>query len=77
MNVVPQEDALSEGDWIDVSISHQVKIGRDESWIKYGVMTKVRAGESTEDAKTRAISHVDESVMQTIDRTVETVRSRA
>ena len=68
--------ALAEDDWIECSISHMIKVGRDESWVKYGITTKVRAGESTDDARTRAIRHVDESVMQAIETTVETVREK-
>ena len=68
---------LYEGDSISVSISHQVKVGRDESWVSYEALTKVQPGETTQDARTRAIGHVNESVMQAVDTVVETVRSKA
>jgi len=66
---------LSSGDQITVSVTHQIQIGRDNSWIKYEAVTKVRPGEAAEDARTRAIGHVNVSVMEAVAKTVEVVRS--
>lgn len=71
------ESVLSDGDRVTVSVSHQIKIGREESWIRYEASTNVRDGEHSEDAKSRAIGHVDEGVMDAINRVVETVTNRS
>jgi len=65
---------LYSGDSITVGITHQIEIGRDKSWVKYEGTTKIRAGEAAEDARTRAIGHVNESVMEAVATTVDTVR---
>jgi len=69
-----ESSELSQGDQITVSITHQIEIGRDKSWVKYEAQTKVRPGESAADARTRAIGHVNESVMTTVATTVDSVR---
>jgi hypothetical protein len=66
---------LFNGDQITVSVTHQIQIGRDNSWVKYEAVTKLRPGEKAEDARTRAIGHVNVSVMEAVAKTVETVRS--
>lgn len=65
---------LFTGDTILVGVTHEISVGRDKSWVKYEGTTKVRPGESSEDARTRAIGHVNESVMRVVAQTVETVR---
>jgi len=65
---------LYQGDQITVSVTHQIEIGRDKSWVKYEAVTKLRPGELAEDARTRAIGHVNQSVMDVVAKTVETVR---
>ena len=67
---------LFAGDQITVGVTHQVEIGRDKSWVKYEAITKLRPGEVAEDARTRAIGHVNESVMEAVQQTVESVRSQ-
>ena len=66
---------LYEGDTITASVTHQIQIGRDNSWVKYEATTRLRPGESTEDARTRAVGHVNESVMLAVHTTVDSVRS--
>lgn len=68
-------NVLYTGDQITVSVTHEISVGRDKSWVKYEACTRLQPGESTEDARARAIGHATESVMQAVDRTVETVRS--
>ena len=65
---------LFEGDQITVSVTHQIQIGRDNSWVKYEATTRLRPDEAAEDARTRAVGHVNESVMEAVHQTVETVR---
>jgi hypothetical protein len=67
---------LFQGDQITVGVTHEIKVGYDKSWVKYEAITKVRPGEAAEDARARAIGHVNESVMRAVNRTVETVRSK-
>lgn len=68
---------LYEGDQITAGVTHQVEIGRDKSWVKYEAITRVRPDETSEDAKARAIGHVNRSVMQAVQATVEAVRSNS
>jgi hypothetical protein len=67
---------LWAGDQITVGVTHQVEIGRDKSWVKYEAITKVRPGEEAQDARTRAVGHVNESVMVAVAKTVEQIRSQ-
>ena len=66
---------LFEGDTILVSITHEVKIGRESSWVKYEANSKVRPDEAAQDARTRVINHVNQSVMVAVEEAVNTVRS--
>lgn len=65
---------LFDGDQITVGMTHEIKVGYDKSWVKYEAITKLRPGEKAEDARTRAIGHVNESVMRAVAQAVETVR---
>ena len=65
---------LYEGDQITCGMTHEIKVGRDKSWVKYEATTKVRPGEVAADARTRAVGHVNESVMRAVAQAVETVR---
>lgn len=67
---------LFNGDKITVSVSHQVKIGREESWIRYEASSAVQPDESTEDAKDRVVGHVNRGVMDAVMQVVETVQNR-
>ena len=66
--------ALTEGDRVDVSVTHEIKIGGETSWIKYGVNTQVRPDETAEQARQRATGHVTQGVLQVVTETVESVR---
>lgn len=66
---------LLEGDQITVGMTHQIEVGRDKSWVKYEATTRLRHGESAEGARTRAVGHVNESVMVAVQKTVEQLRS--
>jgi hypothetical protein len=56
-------------------ITHEIRVGRDKSWVRYEAVTKIRPGEESDDARTRAIGHVNESVMEAVAQVVETVRN--
>jgi hypothetical protein len=66
---------LYAGDRITVGVTHQIEVGRDKSWVKYEATTRLDEGESAEDARTRAVGHVNESVMVAVQQTVEKIRS--
>jgi hypothetical protein len=66
---------LFAGDQITVSVTHQIQIGRDNSWVKYEAVTRLQPGETPSAARSRAIGHVNESVMEAVHSTVETVRN--
>ena len=59
-------DLVSPGDSIEVGVTHEVVIGREKSWVKYGVITKVREGESGEQASERAAIQMNEEVEKLI-----------
>ena len=66
---------LYEGDSITCGLTHQIKVGRDKSWIKYEAHHQGSSGEETESARTRAVGHVNESVMEAVQQDSRTVRS--
>ena len=68
---------LYEGDQITAGVTHEVTIGREKSWVKYEAITRVRPDETSEDAKARAIGHVNVSVMYAVQATVDAVRSKS
>jgi len=69
-----ESSELFQGDQITVSVTHQIQIGRDNSWVKYEAQTKVRPEESAAEARGRAIGHVNTSVMEAVASTVDAVR---
>lgn len=66
---------LNEGDRVDVSVTHEVKIGKETSWIKYGVNTAVVTGETEEQARVRATSLVSAGVLKVVEDVVESVQN--
>jgi hypothetical protein len=67
---------LYEGDTILVGITHEVNVGRDKSWVKYEATTKVRLQETAEDARTRAIGHVNRSVEEAVEQLIRNRSTR-
>lgn len=65
---------LHEGDLVECAVTHEIVIGGEKSWIKYGVSTKVQPGESRDQARERATMIVNKGVMECVKETVETVR---
>lgn len=68
-----ENDLVSPGDTIEVGVTHEVLIGREKSWVKYGVVTKVREGETGEQASERAAIQMNEEVEKIIKDIVEQV----
>lgn len=68
-----QSAPLNQDDVIEISVTHEIKIKGDKTWVGARMSSKVREGETTEDAEDRVGRAVDEAVMRQIHRTVETV----
>ncbi len=62
-------------DSVEVSVTHQVKIGREDAWIKVGVHTEVIDGETLDSAVDRADKVIQSKIFEVIDHTVEAVNS--
>ena len=68
-----KESLLSTGDTVEVGVTHEIVIGREKSWIKFGVTTKVREGETGEDASGRASMQMQNEVATLIKDVVAQV----
>ena len=68
------QDWLNEGDYVEASITHEIKIDGESSWIKLGVSSRVQPGETAEKARKRVSDGVNDGVLATVRETVETVR---
>ena len=60
-------------DSVEVGVTHQIKIGREDAWIKVSVNRQVRPTETYADAIDSANKVVQHKVMDVIIETVETV----
>lgn len=55
----PQQEELAPEDIVEFGVTQEVSPGPGrKAWIKYGVMSSVRDGETTEDARHRIVRHV-------------------
>ena len=68
------ETSLFEGDRITVSISHEIKVGGETTWIKYEASSTVRPHEHPAVANERIVDHVNDSAMDTVYKTVTKIR---
>lgn len=64
---------LSQGDRITYGVTHQIKIGREDSWVKYEANSAVQEGETAEQAAERVMDHVNRTVMEAVMETVKIV----
>jgi len=64
---------LTPGDSIEIGVTHEVLIGREKAWIKFGISTKVMPDEDADAAITRASSIVNNNIMSIIEDAVQTV----
>lgn len=67
---------LDSGDRITISVSHQVYISGDQSWIKLEVNGRVRDGEDGQAAIDRVNDLVAHQVMTVIDTNVALVEGK-
>lgn len=64
----PKPEQVSAGDTIDYGLTFQLNVERGLSvWLKSGVTTSVREGETTEEAWSRAKSFVDQRMDDLIE----------
>lgn len=68
---------LVEGDRVTCSISHQLRIGREETWVRYEAQTVLGASESHRDAEQRVVEAVNHGVHYAIDQAVSAVQARS
>lgn len=68
-----ESKVLHPGDSVEFSVTHQIRINGDDSWIKYGVQTKVQDDETSEEAAQRVLNHVDAFVIQACEQVAQTV----
>jgi len=62
-------------DRVSVGVTHQVRIGREDAWIKLQVDTDVNINEDTEDAVDRANQVIQRKIFEVITSTVEAVEA--
>lgn len=70
------DSALDEGDFVSVSLNHEIKIGREVSWVKFEATSKVRPDESSEAARDRVLNYVEDAVMIAVEETVKRVQEK-
>lgn len=71
MRTPPTDDT---GDTIEVSVTHEIKIDGEKTWVGTRYNTTVKDTETVEDAHARADAVVQSSVMTSINNTVSTVK---
>lgn len=64
---------MSQGDTIEVGVTHEVLINGDKAWVKLGVSSHVLANENTDEAVERVADLVNKKVIEVIEKTVATV----
>lgn len=67
---------LDEGDPIELSRSHQLKIDGDDNWVGVKIRSRVREGEDPANAYKRLKTAVENVMDQEIDSIVKYVRSK-
>lgn len=71
---LPELRELYPGDMLQLTVTHEIVVGGEKSWVKYGVSTTVQPGETGDKARKRASGHVNKGVLDEVSTTVETVR---
>ena len=60
----PSVDVLHAGDDVRVTVTHQIVINGDNSWVKYEAGHTLRDGETTAEVDARLIEHASTTVVQ-------------
>ena len=81
MKVVKRGEAvpalLFQGDRVTCSISHQLRIGREETWVRYEAQTSLQEEESQQEAAVRIVGVVNRGVLYAVDEAVAAVQARS
>jgi hypothetical protein len=72
--VIPS--VLNAGDSIEISVSHQIYVDGDQSWVSYKVYSRVAEDESSSDTHARVMTHIRTGLDDTINKVVEHVREK-
>lgn len=79
MHIKPRavsETTMVEGDRVTCSISHQIRIDGEQSWVKFEANLGVLPDEPDNQAIERVVGLTNKAVMSAINTTVETVKER-
>lgn len=60
-------------DQVEVSVTHQIKIGREDSWVKIGVSSEVRDDETLDTAIDRVDMVIQRKIFDVVNNTVAAV----
>lgn len=60
-------------DSVEVSVTHNIKIGREDAWVKISINTDVQANETIDTAIDRVDSIIQQKIFDVINNTVESV----
>lgn len=66
--------ALVEGDSITITMSHQMYIDGDQSWITYKVSGRVLEEEESQEAHERILGYLTKATERAVKETVRNVR---
>lgn len=64
LNIPPASEDLDPGDRITWSVTHQITVNGDNSWVKFEATSRRRDNETTEQAKQRLLTFVNTSVIE-------------
>ncbi len=65
--------ALSDDDWMTCGVTHTIEVNGDQSWPKFEVGTRIRPGETPEDAFRRITQFVETKAMAWADANAKAV----
>lgn len=60
-------------DSVEVSVTHNIKIGREDAWVKVSINSDVQANETIDTAIDRVDSILQQKIFDVITSTVESV----
>ena len=60
-------------DQVEVSVTHQIKIGREDSWVKISINSGVHDNETLDSAIDRVDKVIQQKIFDVVNHTVEAV----
>jgi hypothetical protein len=60
-------------DQVEVSVTHQIKIGREDSWVKISIASGVQDNETLDTAIDRVDRVIQQKIFDVVNHTVEAV----